>query len=119
MVWKDYSPSHFSGGTGTFNGIDESLKEVPSRVKCEPASVGEFWCARPLTLWDARVSMWAPPGGSGHGVTCALSLHSCMPQACFPHAMRPVAVLAQTLHRRHDCLTRNMQAVCRLQGITW
>jgi hypothetical protein len=46
VLWKDYSPSHFSGGTGTFTGIEEGLKEVPSREKCEPAAVGEFWCAR-------------------------------------------------------------------------
>ena len=65
MVWKDYSPSHFSGGTGTFNGIDESLKEVPSRVKCEPASVGEFWCAHAPSpsemLESARIPwlLWA------------------------------------------------------------
>lgn len=43
MVWKDYSPSHFCGSTGTFNGIDESIPGVPAREKCEPASVGEFW----------------------------------------------------------------------------
>ena len=50
MVWKDYSPSHFCGATGTFNGIDESIPGVPAREKCEPASVGEFWCALPHSL---------------------------------------------------------------------
>jgi hypothetical protein len=46
VIWKDYSPSHFCGATGTFNGIDESIPQAPPRQKCEPASVGEFWCAR-------------------------------------------------------------------------
>lgn len=45
VFWKDYSPSHFCGATGTFNGIDESIPNIPPREKCEPASVGEFWCA--------------------------------------------------------------------------
>ncbi|CAL8469668.1 g9209 [Coccomyxa elongata] len=43
VIWKDYSPSHFCGATGTFNGIDEGIPGVPPRAKCEPASVGEFW----------------------------------------------------------------------------
>ena len=49
VVWKDYSPSHFSGATGTFNGIDESIPGIPAREKCELASVGEFWCAHMQT----------------------------------------------------------------------
>ena len=54
VVWKDYSPSHFCGSTGTFNGIDESIPGVPAREKCEPASVGEFW-------WVSRSSSpWRP-----------------------------------------------------------
>ena len=47
VFWKDYAPTHFCGATGTFTGIDESLREVASRETCEPAAVGEFWCARP------------------------------------------------------------------------
>ena len=43
VMWKDYSPTHFCGATGTFTGIDESIPGVPARSKCEPASVGEFW----------------------------------------------------------------------------
>lgn len=50
VVWKDYSPSHFCGATGTFNGIDDNISGVPAREKCEPASVGEFWCALPYPL---------------------------------------------------------------------
>lgn len=88
VVWKDYSPSHFSGGTGTFNGIDESLKEVPSRVKCEPASVGEFWWAYPSAhLGGSGTAMCCPHVALQPGARCAVCLHACTPcmlQPC-PH----------------------------------
>lgn len=59
MVWKDYSPSHFCGATGTFNGIDESIPGVPAREKCEPASVGEFWCAPFVSTILIKMLGWA------------------------------------------------------------
>ncbi len=58
VVWKDYSPSHFAGATGTFTGIDESIPGIPAREKCEPTSVGEFWCASGasvLHFWEYTV----------------------------------------------------------------
>ena len=43
-IWKDYSPTHFGGQTGTYTGIEESIQGVPARPRCDPATVGEFWC---------------------------------------------------------------------------
>ena len=43
-IWKDYSPTHFSGQTGTYTAIEESLEGVPGRQQCDPATVGEYWC---------------------------------------------------------------------------
>ncbi|CAL8469667.1 g9208 [Coccomyxa elongata] len=41
--WRTYSPTHFGGATGTFLAVEEGLEGVPTRQRCEPASVGEFW----------------------------------------------------------------------------
>jgi hypothetical protein len=44
VFWKEYAPSHFGGRTGTFTGLEESLrKELPVQPDCPPASYGETW----------------------------------------------------------------------------
>ena len=72
VVWKDYSPSHFSGATGTFSGIDESLPGVPAREKCEAASVGEFWCALSVNGTHCSEGAQSPVSSSAQMMACRL-----------------------------------------------
>eukprot|EP00884_Botryococcus_braunii_P007792 jgi/Botrbrau1/17013/Bobra.49_2s0071.1 len=41
VIWKEYTPTHFGGHTGTFTWFHRDFR--PSDPKCEPASRGEFW----------------------------------------------------------------------------
>eukprot|EP00884_Botryococcus_braunii_P017926 jgi/Botrbrau1/4817/Bobra.0325s0036.1 len=43
VYWKEYSPTHFGGRTGTFTGIDEDFPDILPPLQCSPASHGEFW----------------------------------------------------------------------------
>lgn len=44
VYWRENTPSHFGGPTGTYTGIEELLKAVLGVPKiCPPASHGEFW----------------------------------------------------------------------------